>query len=236
MLSDLKATYKWLNENVDEISSDIKNANSKEIFLNVDNPNSDQWVWHSASTLVKDLHDVGDLHDVKGFLRKYDSLLEAAGVRTIHKTTAKPVAATDRTSLHRSRFCELRERGFEVNVTFKTVDEEHQTLLNEQIEIRRPGASAEDPAEWIEAFLPLDLESQKYTCDLPSRGLGKGFCFATEGTGNFYWVPLSDTRQPDAPVFFVSCDPRANEKVAESLDEFLSWPRTIHVREGELKT
>lgn len=128
MLSDLKATYKWLNENVDEISSDIKNANSKEIFLNVDNPNSDQWVWHSASTLVKDLHDVGDLHDVKGFLRKYDSLLEAAGVRTIHKTTAKPVAATDRTSLHRSRFCELRERGFEVNVTFKTVDEEHQIL------------------------------------------------------------------------------------------------------------
>ena len=128
LLSDLKATYKWLNENVDEIASDIKNANSKEIFLNVDNPNSDLWVWHSASTLVKDLHDVGDLHDVKDFLRNYDSLLKAAGVRTIHKTTAKPVAAMDRTSLHRSRFRELREQGFEVNVTFKAVDEEHKIL------------------------------------------------------------------------------------------------------------
>jgi hypothetical protein len=128
LLSDLKATYKWLNENVDEIASDIKNANSREFFLNVDNPESDQWVWHSASTLVKDLHDVGDLHDVKGFLRNYDSLLEAAGVRTIHKRTAKPVAATDRTSLHRSRFHELRKLGFEVNVTFKAVDEEHQIL------------------------------------------------------------------------------------------------------------
>jgi hypothetical protein len=114
--------------------------------------------------------------------------------------------------------------------------DDRNTILAEQIEIRRPSANPDDSAEWIEAFLPLDLESQKYTCDLPSLGLGKGFCFATEGTGNFYWVPLSGTRLADAPVFFVICDPRANEKVAESLDEFLSWPRIIHAREGELKT
>jgi hypothetical protein len=114
--------------------------------------------------------------------------------------------------------------------------DDRNTILSEQIEIRRPGANPDDSAEWIEAFLPLDLESQRYACDLPARGLGKGFCFATEGTGNFYWVPLSDPRQADTPVFFVSCDLRANERVAESLDEFLSWPRTIHAPEGELKT
>ncbi|KAF8330989.1 hypothetical protein F5887DRAFT_1287046 [Amanita rubescens] len=128
LLSDLKATYKWLNENVDEILADIKNENRRSIFLNVDNPESDPWAeqWHAASNLVKDLQDVGDMHDVKGFLRNYDNLLKAAGVRTIQKVKAEPVAAQDRTVFHRSRFREMRERGFEVNVTFKAMDNEHQ--------------------------------------------------------------------------------------------------------------
>ncbi len=112
--------------------------------------------------------------------------------------------------------------------------EDHLTILHEQIEIRRPAANPENPAEpqnpaeWIEAFLPLDLESQKYALDLPGQGWGKGFCFATDGEGNFYWIPANETRQPDAPVFFAHADPLANEQVAPSLDEFLSWPRTIH--------
>ena len=128
LLSDLKATYKWLNENVDEILADIKNENRRSIFLNVDNPESDPWTdqWHAASNLVKDLQDVGDMHDVKGFLRNYDNLLKAAGVRTIQKVKAEPVAAQDRTSFHRSRFREMRKRGFEVNITFKAMDDEHQ--------------------------------------------------------------------------------------------------------------
>jgi hypothetical protein len=46
--------------------------------------------------------------------------------------------------------------------------DDRQTILTEQLEIRRPPANPENPAEpqnpaeWIEAFLPLDLESQKY--------------------------------------------------------------------------
>lgn len=128
LLSDLKATYKWLNDHVEDIFVDITNENFNKIFLNVDNPDSDDWVWHSASSLVKDLQDVGELHDVKGFLRHYDDLLKAAGVRTIQKVTAKPIAVVDRTSLYRQQFCDLRERGFEVSVTFKAKDDEHEIL------------------------------------------------------------------------------------------------------------
>jgi hypothetical protein len=120
-----------------------------------------------------------------------------------------------------------------------TLYEDHPTILAEQIEIRRPAPNPENPtepqnpAEWIEAFLPLDLESQKYALDLPARALGKGFCFATDGEGNFYWTPADGTRQPDAPVFFAHTDPVVNEQVASSLDEFLSWPRIVHAPEAE---
>jgi hypothetical protein len=124
--------------------------------------------------------------------------------------------------------------------------DDHQTILTEQIEIRCPpsdlnhSANSEDAialkdaAEWIEAFLPLDLESQKFTVDLPSQGLGKGFCFATDGSGNFFWTPAAETRQPDAPVFFICHDPVGNEQVAPSLSEFLSWPRIVHSSETQL--
>jgi hypothetical protein len=112
--------------------------------------------------------------------------------------------------------------------------DDRQTILTEQLEIRRPPANPENPAEpqnpaeWIEAFLPLDLESQKYALNLPDQGWGKGFCFATDGEGNFYWTPANDTRLQDAPVYFAHADPVANEQVASTLDEFLSWPRIIH--------
>jgi hypothetical protein len=122
--------------------------------------------------------------------------------------------------------------------------EDHQTILAEQIEIRGPKPSqmessrlksaeaAEHSAVWIEAFLPLDMESQKYTVDLGVFGCGKGFCFATDGAGNFYWMAVSDTRLADAPVFFACHDPFGNEQIAPSLDEFLNWPRTIHEPEA----
>jgi len=118
--------------------------------------------------------------------------------------------------------------------------DDRATILSEQLEIRRPAANPENPAEpqnpaeWIEAFLPLDLESQKYALNLSAQGWGKGFCFATDGEGNFYWTPANDTRLPDAPVYFAHTDPVANEQVASSLDEFLSWPRTVHTPEMEV--
>ena len=118
--------------------------------------------------------------------------------------------------------------------------DDRQTIVAEQLEIRRPAANPEDPAEpqnpaeWIEAFLPLDLESQRYAINLTAQGWGKGFCFATDGEGNFYWTPADDGRHPDAPVYFAHADPVANEQVASTLEEFLSWPRIIHTPEAQL--
>jgi len=138
-----------------------------------------------------------------------------------------------------------REMGGKLPQRLLALYEDHQMLLTEEIEIHAPipeqeegsptkrkkAAKQEDNNLWLEAFLPLDMESQKYTVDLGVYGRGKGFCFATDGAGNFYWMPLAQARTEDAPVFFACHDPFGNEQVAQSLEQLLSWPRTLHVEE-----
>src|SRR5713101_4095192 len=102
---------------------------------------------------------------------------------------------------------------------------DRELMLSKNFDICPPGKDPKKSSEWIDGFLPLDCESQNNTCDLVMLANAKGFCFAGDGCGNFYWVPVSDTRQPDAPVYFACHDPWGNEKIADSLEEFLSWPR-----------
>ena len=107
---------------------------------------------------------------------------------------------------------------------------DHALVLARGIEIRSPHIGPHEPGRCIQQFLPLDNESQQYTCDLEEAGWGKGFCFGADGMGNFYWVPVTATRQPDAPVYFACHDPWGNEKIAESLFEFLSRSRVPRVK------
>jgi len=83
------------------------------------------------------------------------------------------------------------------------------------------------PNSWpVYCFEPLDVEALN---DAPyEEELGAGFCFATTGGKGWYWVAAGDTRVADSPVIFLDYDGgrRHGEKVAESLDEFLAWPRT----------
>lgn len=76
-----------------------------------------------------------------------------------------------------------------------TLYRDHPTVLTEKIEIRRAADESQDSAEWIEAFLPLDLETQRLTMHAGQPALGKGFCFATDGAGSFYCVPASAVRR-----------------------------------------
>ena len=107
------------------------------------------------------------------------------------------------------------------------------TILSRKIEIRPPKLPSKQFGEWIQEFLPLDAESQLHTCDLQlyprdQREWSNGFCFAADGMGNFYWVPVAGDRQPDVPVFFACHDPWGNTRISDTLDQFLSWPRINH--------
>jgi hypothetical protein len=84
--------------------------------------------------------------------------------------------------------------------------------------------SAEAPIMCIERFIPLTYNDQKEVRRSTRPGLE---CYFAEDVGIFFWVPVSETRQADAPVFLTGPDPSWGvTKIAASLDEFLSWPRT----------
>jgi len=82
------------------------------------------------------------------------------------------------------------------------------------------------PERWqVYCFEPLDIESLN---ELPyEEELGPGFCFATTGRGSWYWIAASDQRVKDSPVVFLDYDGGGShgKTVADSLDEFLNWPR-----------
>jgi len=82
------------------------------------------------------------------------------------------------------------------------------------------------PKRWqVYCFEPLDVESLN---ELPYEDeLGPGFCFAATGRGSWYWIAASDQRAKDSPVVFLDYDGGGShgETVADSLDEFLTWPR-----------
>jgi hypothetical protein len=96
-------------------------------------------------------------------------------------------------------------------------------VLDRDFEVCSPGKDGRTDSWWVGDFVPLHKQDQMLTTDLTE--FGKGCCFAGDGMGNFYWVPVDVERQSDAPVFFACHDPWGNEKVADSLEEFRCWPR-----------
>ncbi|KIM49917.1 hypothetical protein M413DRAFT_439046 [Hebeloma cylindrosporum] len=86
LLSDIQATYKWLDEHSEEAGPFLLSAGNLNLFLNVNDPTTDEWTgqWEAAKSIMLNLHyDYGNLKTAKDFLLKYDKLLLAAGCSTM---------------------------------------------------------------------------------------------------------------------------------------------------------
>jgi hypothetical protein len=104
--------------------------------------------------------------------------------------------------------------------------EDKSAIQSVGFQLEKPGKQRSRTKRWpVYCFEPLDTEALN---DVPYKeGLGPGFCFATTGRGSWYWIAASDQRAKDSPVIFLDYDGGGSqgETVANSLDEFLNWPR-----------
>ena len=86
LLSDIQATYKWLDEHSEEARLSLLSTGGLKLFLNVNDPTTDEWTgqWETAENIMLNLHyDIGNLKTARDFLLKYDKLLLAAGCGTM---------------------------------------------------------------------------------------------------------------------------------------------------------
>lgn len=122
----MEETLKWLNENVVDSDGDILYALQYEnIFLNVDDPSTEPWIWTNANELAFEAEDIDDgIQHVREFLLPYDKLLLAAGVVRVHHPQC-PVSNTSQSASAtlqsiRTGFNDLRRKGLWTDVVFVT--------------------------------------------------------------------------------------------------------------------
>ncbi|KAJ7673472.1 hypothetical protein B0H17DRAFT_1083119 [Mycena rosella] len=126
LLSDLEATYRWLDDHQDEVEDVIIEFHDQPLFLNVPDPKTDPWLWHSADEMFFNILDGGDLKSVKKFLLPFKDLLTVAGVEDIVNA---PVPGLVRSSvdaqltLLRTGFQTMRVEGKLTDVVFISDDE-----------------------------------------------------------------------------------------------------------------
>lgn len=106
--------------------------------------------------------------------------------------------------------------------------EDKSAIQSVGFQLEKPGKKRWRTKHWpVYCFEPLDTEALNEVPYPYKEGLDPGFCFATTGRGSWYWIAASDQRAKDSPVIFLDYDGGGSqgETVANSLDEFLNWPR-----------
>lgn len=107
-MSDLTATYNWLNTHIEEAEAGLRSLSGTALWLNVEDAVRDGWVWRTARELVFNLRyddEAGRHYDVNTFLLPFKPLLLASGAHE-HRHPALPDAKlldTDLTYHDRAR-------------------------------------------------------------------------------------------------------------------------------------
>src|SRR5438445_13215682 len=163
-------------------------------------------------------------------------LVIATGIRqaiTRFRSRPTPEQTTDkyeaylRRLLHPQPEAVEKELGKLLPESLLQLYEDKSAIQSVGFQLEKPGKKRWWPKRWpVYCFEPLDIEALN---ELPyEEDFGPGFCFATTGRGCWYWVAATDQRERDSPVIFLDYDGSGShgETVADSLEEFLSWPRS----------
>ena len=189
LLSDLKATYTWLNKNVEDAREALLYATDIPLFLNVVNPLTSEWIgnWQPASKLVLNLtEDSGTLKAVKPFLHEYEDLLLSAGCHKLNlsnRTKRQPSAEILGVKVDLSKqFSEMRREGRLTDLFFEpmiqtSADESSDSheLAAHRVFLAATLPYFRDKFELEKRGLLKDLMSSATEWNIPPNDHDKGF-------------------------------------------------------------
>lgn len=128
MLSDIRETYKWLNEQADAAGPLLMQHNTDRLFLNVTEQDGDEWVWYSAQDLLLGIQNQwSNYQPIKSFLAPFETLLAKSGINRISPARwSAPAYTEDNSSSILSQFDGMRKHEKLTDVVFLAKDENQQ--------------------------------------------------------------------------------------------------------------
>ncbi|KAJ2913095.1 hypothetical protein MD484_g7328, partial [Candolleomyces efflorescens] len=122
VLHDLKATYQWLSEQPPAVTSSIAGLKEEPIFLNVDDPDVDEWRWSSASQLAFETEDLTSVQGVRQFLLPFRPFLKSVGVLEAYYPEIEADSEHSGALYEQKQFQSFREKLDEQRLSGKFTD------------------------------------------------------------------------------------------------------------------
>lgn len=129
LLSDIKDTYQWLLDHKGDegLGDELLQYQGDQLFLNVDDPDTEEWNWRSADELCFNIDDLPDSNcwNVRKFLEPFEALLRLAEVEAVEAPsipTLPPTSLETQFTAMRNAFNEMRIGGKLTDVQFVAED------------------------------------------------------------------------------------------------------------------